>query len=783
MDDSEPNNSKGEIREPANDWDVFDKMLDNIKLPERTSESNPVTHPGLKELDDMVDELGNQKIIFSLHPSHVPLLRPCYAGLSVHAVKDFQTEILDVVESTNPEHQDVQYGLSDEDVDAALTSKVIELVSEATGSCRKLFSLIVGTEEIEEAGTKPHRNLAKKLEEALSVIDDYLYNCIEELEFELLQANRARSDPIIFNWEEAAPSAEPTEKINISDAPPVPQTVREMLASRYRHYFLRAMLKEMEALRARQVFEETLLPEGRKAIKSKWVFDYKTDPVGFILRFKARLVAVGCAQVKNQDYTETHSPVVKHKSVRIMLALSMVLGLHIGQIDIATAYLYGTLSEINYMKMPSGFEKMDKNGKPLVAKLIKSLYGLHQSGREWYFTMKSHLIDIGFVQFKSDPCVFMKFDKVSGAPVIILLYVDDILIISSSSETVQAVKDLIKNRFEIKDLGEANWILKIHIRRFKHGIFLCQSTYTTSILKEHDLWETSEKSWKRTPMETNWKHDESSPELDGARVTEYVSLIAKLIYLSQITRPEITFAVNTLAQFQKTPREHNWIALVRICRYLRKTFDWGLYYQKDKGSSVIVFTRDDTEVNLTAPFMEFQEGTGPELSADASYAEEYDRKSRSAYAFMIFGCLVSWYSKKQTITSLSSTEAETYALVEGIKEAIWMKTFLSELGFNMGNPITAHQDNQSTIAIAVNPIHHARIKHMEVKTYYIRENINNGVVKLVYCPTEFMIADIFTKALPASRHLTLCGMMGIRSMAELEEVEQKPEKGLVATMF
>ncbi len=107
------------------------------------------------------------------------------------------------------------------------------------------------------------------------------------------------------------------------------------------------MLVEIKSLKEKGVWEETLPPKGQNIIRSKWVFDYKTDPYGAIERFKARLVAVGSSQVENRDYTVTHSPVVKLKAIRILLAMSALFGIHIDQIDIETAYLYGTLKETN----------------------------------------------------------------------------------------------------------------------------------------------------------------------------------------------------------------------------------------------------------------------------------------------------------------------------------------------------------------------------------------------------------------------------------------------------
>jgi len=284
-----------------------------------------------------------------------------------------------------------------------------------------------------------------------------------------------------------------------------------------------------------------------------------------------------------------------------------------------------------------------------------------------------------------------------------------------------------------------------------------------------NMWDIPEGKFKDSPMATNWEHDDKSELLGPQETSEYATLVAKLIYLSQLTRPDILYTINTLAQFQRPARKCDWDAGQRLLKYLRATYDWGLYYRASANSEVLVFQSDVQESKAQEkPWIEIPRGYKPTLATDASYGQEFDRKSRSAYAFMVFGCLVSWYSKKQPTTALSSTEAELNALVEGLKEAEWMKIFLREMGFVVDEPMVSDQDNKSVIAIAENPIHHARIKHMEIKTHYVREKLEEKLVKLVYCPTEMMIADVFTKALPVAQHYKLCNMMGMYGRKELE---------------
>ena len=642
----------------------------------------------------------------------------------------------------------------------------VNMLDDILFSGRKFFDKLARYESIMSTGKKPHRNSVKELRAAhTSMMKDMRRNFVE-VENRRKELNMTRDSKDQINWDLAAESAEPTEKIHVSDAPPVPKTLRQALDSIFAKYWMRAALIEMESLRDKEVYDVVDLPIGKRSINSKWLFDYKIDPYGFIKKFKGRLVAVGCGQRKFEEYTDTHFPVVKIKTIRILMAMTAIFGLHLEQVDIETAYLYGSLKETNYMKLPQGFQEYNSEGKPMVELLKRSIYGLHQSGREWYFTIRDYFKSVGMRQLKSDPCAFLYNDPKTNKLVIILIYVDDITIASSDEECIARVKDLIKSRFKVKDLGEAQWLLKIQIQKFKEGYFMSQTNYTIQTLKEYDLWDIPESSWKDTPMSTTWEHRVESPILDEELTSTYASMVAKLLYLSTHTRVDLVFAVNKLSTFQKPARVCDMKALLRVMKYLRKTYDWGIFFQTSKSKDIIVFESvTDLNENRFQP-----EGYYPILAADASYGMESDKKSRSAYIFTVFGSVVTWYSKKQSVTALSSTEAELYALVEGIKEATWMKGFLEELGFSIEKPIETKQDNQSTIAIAINPVHHARVKHFEIKTHYIREKIEDEkLVKLVYCPTELMVADILTKALPKAQHYKLCKLMGMRSQSEITQ--------------
>jgi hypothetical protein len=223
----------------------------------------------------------------------------------------------------------------------------------------------------------------------------------------------------------------------------------------YGEYWYVAMYDEITSQKSRGVWVNQKLPVGRKPLPGQWVLDYKEDKDGYINKFKARLVAGGHKQVEGLDYKDTFAPVVRVQAIRIMIALSLIFGMRIEQMDISTAFLYGKLDEPNFMKMPPGFEEVGPNGEILVWRLIHSIYGLHQAARQWFKRIRDYLISEGFKQCTSNSWVMKKIDPDTGELNIVMIYVDDILLLCNSKKTIYNLKQMFKREFEVKEIGEA----------------------------------------------------------------------------------------------------------------------------------------------------------------------------------------------------------------------------------------------------------------------------------------------------------------------------------------
>jgi hypothetical protein len=236
-----------------------------------------------------------------------------------------------------------------------------------------------------------------------------------------------------------------------------PQTVGEAL-SRNRDKWSEAMKNEWDSLIQKEVFELVDLPKGKSTVNCKWVFREKKDENGETVRYRARLVAKGCSQKYGEDYKETFSPVVSYAAIRILIALAVELDLNIHHFDVTAAFLNGELKETIYMKQPEGFVKPGAENK--VCLLKRAIYGLKQASKSWYDKCKKILTDIGFKNFWTEPCVYVKGNGDSLC--VLAVYVDDFLVFGQNN-VANNLFNALKKHFEMRDLGEAKNILLIII--------------------------------------------------------------------------------------------------------------------------------------------------------------------------------------------------------------------------------------------------------------------------------------------------------------------------------
>ena len=512
----------------------------------------------------------------------------------------------------------------------------------------------------------------------------------------------------------------------------IPTNYTEAARSSESKQWHEAMDDEMMSLKKNNTWELVELPKGRKAIGCKWIFVKKdgmndASPV----RFKARLVAKGYAQKEGIDYNEIFSPVVKHSSIRILLALVAQFDLELVQMDVKTAFLHGNLYEEIYISQPEGYE--EKGKEDLVCKLTKSLYGLKQSPRQWYLRFDKFMNDKGYTRSQYDHCVYHK-NLSEGVYIYLLIYVDDMLIASSNIVEINKLKVQMQKEFEMKDLGDARKILGMEITRDrkKGMVWLSQKQYLEKLLHKFGINEQTKPV--STPLASHFKlSSQLCPKNDEEKVKmkdiPYSSVVGGLMYAMVCTRPDIGHAIGIISRFMHNPGREHWEAAKWVLRYLHGTRTTGICFERNNGGI------DNFSIGYV----------------DSDFASDLDkRRSTTGYIFTMAKGPICWRSILQPTVALSTTEAEYMAMAEAIKEAIWTLGLIEDLGVNQ-HKLEVYCDSQSAIYLAKYQVHHARTKHIDVRYHFVREVIAEGDILIKKVATADNPADMLTKVVGASK--------------------------------
>ena len=451
------------------------------------------------------------------------------------------------------------------------------------------------------------------------------------------------------------------------------------------------MQEEVDSLITNGTWTLVKLPSNHRALGGKWVYKLKRGPAGEILRYKARWVVRGFEQQEGIDYNETFASVVKPMSYKAIFAIAAALDWELEQMDVKTAFLYGDVEEDIYVMQPTGFEVEGKSDH--VCKLKKALYSLRQSPRVWYNTLSKYLKELGFEPLFADYSVF------TNGTTIIAVYVDDILLAGPNKVEIQGIKDQLRQKFKMTDLGPCTYYLGMTITRDRPNriLRLGQAGYIEKFLREHQMWESAPSP---TPIgnEKYQAADEDYQATDVSR-TKYQSAVGSLMYAMLGTRPDIAYTVLVVSRYGSNPTDAHWKAVKRIFRYLKATMNLCLTFRGD-----------------LKPLMGY---------TDTDWAGDQDtRRSTSGYIFGIGSGAISWQSKRQPTVALSTCEAEYIGQTQATKEAVWLKRLLDQL-----NPqehryaVIIFCDNQGAMALAKNPQFHARTKHIDIQHHYVREQV------------------------------------------------------------
>nr|GFB11102.1 copia protein [Tanacetum cinerariifolium] len=287
-------------------------------------------------------------------------------------------------------------------------------------------------------------------------------------------------------------------------------------------------------------------------------------------------------------------------------------------------------------------------------------------------------------------------------------------------------------------IGELKFFLAIQIRQSLHGIFINQAKYAQEILKKHGMTFCDSIG---SPMAT--KH--VNADLSGTPIdqTKYRSKVRALMYLTA-SRPDIMHATCYCARYQAKPTKKHLTVVKQIFWYLKDTIHMRLWYPKDTGFKLTAFS-------------------------DLDHAGCLDSCKSTSGGIQFLGGdkLVSWSSKKQDCTLMSSTESEYVSLSACCAQVLWMRTQLTDYGFHF-DKIPMYCDSKAAIAISCNPVQHSDTKHIDIRYHFIKEKVEKGIIELFFVETEYQLADLFTKALPEERFKYLARRLGMRCLTPTE---------------
>lgn len=357
-----------------------------------------------------------------------------------------------------------------------------------------------------------------------------------------------------------------------------------------------------------------------------------------------------------------------------------------------------------------------------MCKLKKAIYGLKQSARCWYDKFDKVIKNFGFTSSYLDSCLYVRKADTIKDSIYIVLYVDDLVIITGNDQQLKLLKGYLMNLFEMKDMKDIELFLGMRITRTETQISIDQSTYIRTVLEKFSMTNCHPNS---TPMEN--KFDTQTIQSDDYHDAPCRSLLGCLTYISVCTRPDISFAVNIISRYIHKNNKQIWASLLRILSYLKGTVDLKLTYTRSNGKVSVL-----------------------EAYPDAGFAGDIDSKSTSGHVIKLFdNALIDWSAKKQCTVSTSTTEAEFISLFDCVSKTLYYRALMHSIGQTFDYPFTIHEDNQACVAIANNPNCDSKSVHMRVKYHYMFETFQSKeLIHVKYIPTDLQLGDALTKALP-----------------------------------
>ena len=482
-----------------------------------------------------------------------------------------------------------------------------------------------------------------------------------------------------------------------------------------------AINKEFSDMIKRKVWRHTnknKVPKDRRIIGNKWVFKRKRNGV-----YRARLVGLGYAQIPGVDHKDNFSPVISEVAFRCVLALALVHGWTMEIVDVVTAFLYGELDETIYMTIPEGLDRhtdqVFKEDDCVI--LDKSIYGLVQAARQFHKKLLHVMTkEMNFEKCKADECLLYR--KNEKGTVIVCVYIDDTLCVGDT-EAVDAFKKELREHFDTKEEGQMTEYVGCKVRREQTNELIMYQDDLLMKIDKHFGKKIIDIRKSEIPAGTGDRVVRSKEGLITKEAqSKYRSGVGMLLFLVKYSRPDIANAVRELSKANDGATENHMKMLLRVIKYVLLTKNKVLRFKvKDRRPVIRGFSDSDWA------------------------GDKDDRRSITGYCVYFMDCLVAWKSRAQKNVTLSSSEAEYVAVSEICSEIKFIKMIMQFLKIEIEEPIKIYCDNVGAIFMSHNAKAGARTKHIDIKYHFIREQVENGMVEIVFVRSEENDADIFTK--------------------------------------
>ena len=463
--------------------------------------------------------------------------------------------------------------------------------------------------------------------------------------------------------------------------------------------------------------------------------------------YRARLCAQGFSQIPGVDFTENFAPVVNDITYRIVLVRKIIEELESRIIDVETAFLYGDLEEEIYMKIPEGYAECGYEVEPDdCLLLLKAIYGLVQAARQWWKKFVTTLVKYGFGLSKADACFLYR--KTDEGVCLMSTYVDDNFIVGTT-KALDRVERELRKKFVVKIETDANDYLgcEFIMSKDKKKAWLGQPHIVKSLEKKFGEMVKNIRSTTTpgTPGFIAIKTDFGL--LKPEEQTLYRSGVGMLLYLLKHSRPDLSNCTRELSKMMDGANEAQWKELLRIIAFVLKTQSLGLKMIPEIRKGDLWFLQG---------------------FCDSDFASDKEKRiSVTGYVIYFMGVPIAWRSRAQKHVTLSTSEAEYVALSEVVKDIKFIIQLLESMDVKVNYPIIVRVDNVGAIYLANNKTTGDRTKHVDIRYHFVRDYIEEGIVKIIFVKSAENDADIFTKNLSGEAHNTHSNKLVIRR----EEIE------------